>query len=245
MWVELADNIFQTGVLAITALCAMLFALRTGVRSFWILTFAYTSFALGTLYYVLHLALVGYVPQVFYVSEVSWLAAHLFFFSRELLYTEGNRVGFSPIPALCGVLVAATAVVVGVFGPSPLVKGAFAIVAGGDVYLALWQLRAKIVSGELAAGQALPSMRLLAKELRISVITTKRAYEELEREGLIVTQTGRGSFVAEVSGERLREEQRRAVEKHLADAVHAAKMGGLTAEEFIEIAKTAFEEGEK
>ena len=107
------------------------------------------------------------------------------------------------------------------------------------------QLRAKIVSGELAPGAALPSMRLLAKELRISVITTKRAYEELEREGLIVTQTGRGSFVAEVSGERLREEQRRAVEKHLADAVYAAKMGGLTAEEFIEIAKTAFEEGEK
>lgn len=107
------------------------------------------------------------------------------------------------------------------------------------------QLRAKIVSGELAPGAALPSMRLLAKELRISVITTKRAYEELEREGLIVTQTGRGSFVAEVSGERPREEQRRAVEKHLADAVHAAKMGGLTAEEFIEIAKTAFEEGEK
>lgn len=144
MWVELADNIFQTGVLAITALCAMLFALRTGGRSFWILTFAYASFALGTLYYVLHLALVGYVPQVFYVSEVSWLAAHLFFFSRELLYTEGNHVGFSPIPALCGVLVAATAVVVGVFGPSPFVKGAFAIVAGGDVYLALWRLRAKI-----------------------------------------------------------------------------------------------------
>ena len=107
------------------------------------------------------------------------------------------------------------------------------------------QLRAKIVSGELAPGAALPSMRLLAKELRISVITTKRASEELEREGLIVTQTGRGSFVAEVSGERLREEQCRAVEKHLADAVHAAKMGGLTAEEFIEIAKTAFEEGEK
>ena len=64
------------------------------------------------------------------------------------------------------------------------------------------QLRAKIVSGELTAGQALPSMRLLARELRISVITTKRAYEELEREGLIVTQTGRGSFVAQVSGAR-------------------------------------------
>ena len=93
------------------------------------------------------------------------------------------------------------------------------------------QLRAKIVSGELAAGQALPSMRLLARELRISVITTKRAYEELEREGLIVTQTGRGSFVAQVSGARLREEQLRAVEEHLAQAVRAAKQGGVTAEE--------------
>ena len=105
------------------------------------------------------------------------------------------------------------------------------------------QLRAKIVSGELTAGQALQSMRLLARELRISVITTKRAYEELEREGLIVTQTGRGSFVAQVSGARLREEQLRAVEAHLAQAVHAAKQGGLTAEEFMEIAQTAFEEG--
>mgnify|MGYP000333531209 CR=1 FL=1 len=105
------------------------------------------------------------------------------------------------------------------------------------------QIKAKILGGELQPGEALPSMRLLAKELRISVITTKRAYEELEREGLIVTQTGRGSFVAQVSGARLREEQLRAVEAHLAQAVHAAKQGGLTAEEFMEIAQTAFEEG--
>ena len=105
------------------------------------------------------------------------------------------------------------------------------------------QIKAKILGGELQPGEALPSMRLLAKKLRISVITTKRAYEELEREGLIVTQTGRGSFVAQVSGARLREEQLRAVEAHLAQAVHAAKQGGLTAEEFMEIAQTAFEEG--
>ena len=105
------------------------------------------------------------------------------------------------------------------------------------------QIKAKILGGELQPGEALPSMRLLAKELRISVITTKRAYEELEREGLIVTQTGRGSFVAQVSGARLREEQLRAVEAHLAQAVRAAKQGGVTAEEFMEIAQTAFEEG--
>lgn len=105
------------------------------------------------------------------------------------------------------------------------------------------QIKQQILSGALRPGDALPSIRLLAKELRISVITTKRAYEELEREGLIVTQTGRGSFVAQVSGARLREEQLRAVEAHLAQAVHAAKQGGLTAEEFMEIAQTAFEEG--
>ncbi len=104
------------------------------------------------------------------------------------------------------------------------------------------QLRAKIVSGELAAGQALPSMRLLARELRISVITTKRAYEELEREGLIVTQTGRGSFVAPVSSERLREAQLRTVEDHLTDAVQAARLAGLSADEFAELARTLFEE---
>ena len=105
------------------------------------------------------------------------------------------------------------------------------------------QIKAKILNGELQQGDALPSIRLLAKELRISVITTKRAYEELEREGLIVTQTGRGSFVAQVSGARLREEQLRAVEAHLAQAVRAAKQGGVTEEEFMEIAQTAFEEG--
>ena len=105
------------------------------------------------------------------------------------------------------------------------------------------QIKQQILSGALHPGDALPSIRLLAKELRISVITTKRAYEELEREGLIVTQTGRGSFVAQVSGARLREEQLRAVEAHLAQAVRAAKQGGVTAEEFMEIAQTAFEEG--
>ena len=69
------------------------------------------------------------------------------------------------------------------------------------------QIKAKIVGGELKPGEALPSMRLLAKELRISVITTKRAYEELEREGFLITQTGRGSFVAPVGVELLREDR--------------------------------------
>mgnify|MGYP000328713368 CR=1 FL=1 len=116
--------------------------------------------------------------------------------------------------------------------------------SGAPIYDQIYtQIKNEILNGNLQPDEALPSIRALARDLRISVITTKRAYEELEREGLIVTQTGRGSFVAQVSGARLREEQLRAVEAHLAQAVHAAKQGGLTAEEFMEIAQTAFEEG--
>ncbi|MCQ5130776.1 GntR family transcriptional regulator [Butyricicoccus faecihominis] len=114
---------------------------------------------------------------------------------------------------------------------------------GAPIYEQIFrQIKTKIVSGELRAGEALPSMRLLAKELRISVITTKRAYEELERNGFIVTQTGRGSFVASCSTERLREEQLRVVEEHLSNAVQAARIGQLPENEFLDIAKTLFEE---
>lgn len=93
------------------------------------------------------------------------------------------------------------------------------------------QIKSAIVSGELTEGEALPSMRLLAKELRISLITTKRAYEELEREGFIVTMTGRGSFVAAKNLELLREEGRKRVEALLTQAADAARTAGITAEE--------------
>ena len=104
------------------------------------------------------------------------------------------------------------------------------------------QIKAKILNGELQQGDALPSIRLLAKELRISVITTKRAYEDLEADGFITTMPGRGSFVAPVSSERLREAQLRTVEDHLTDAVQAARLAGLSADEFAELARTLFEE---
>lgn len=104
------------------------------------------------------------------------------------------------------------------------------------------QIKAKIVGGELRTGEMLPSMRLLAKELRISVITTKRAYEELEREGFITTQTGRGSFVAPCNTELMREEQLRVVEEHLGKAATAAHLGRLDKGTFLDIAETLFEE---
>ncbi len=93
------------------------------------------------------------------------------------------------------------------------------------------QMKGLILRGEMQEGEALPSMRLLAKELRISVITTKRAYEELEREGFITTVPGKGCFVAPRDLELVREDTLRRVEEHLSQAVQIARGGGVSQEE--------------
>ena len=97
------------------------------------------------------------------------------------------------------------------------------------------QIKEQILTGGLAAGDALPSMRLLAKELRISVITTKRAYEELEREGFLDNVPGKGCFVAPQNRELLREAQLRKVEERLSQAVEEARKGGVSLEELWEM----------
>ena len=96
------------------------------------------------------------------------------------------------------------------------------------------QIKAGILSGTLRAGDPLPSIRLLARELRISVITTKRAYEELEQAGFVSTVPGKGSFVAAQNPELLREEALRNVERHLLDALDAARAGGISDQEVAE-----------
>lgn len=103
------------------------------------------------------------------------------------------------------------------------------------------QVKAKIIAGELREGDALPSMRLLAKELRISVITTKRAYEELEREGFIVSMTGKGSFVAGRDLEFVREEQLRQIEEHVAAIAELAASCKLSFDELVEMLRLMFE----
>ena len=97
------------------------------------------------------------------------------------------------------------------------------------------QVKALILSGGLKEGEALPSMRALARGLRISVITTKRSYEELEREGFITTVPGKGCFVAARNLELVREDARRRVEEHLTRAVEAARSGGVGRDEVNEI----------
>ncbi|MDD3346407.1 GntR family transcriptional regulator [Oscillibacter sp.] len=104
------------------------------------------------------------------------------------------------------------------------------------------QIKAQILSGTLTPGEALPSIRSLAKDLRISVITTKRAYDELEAQGLLNTVAGKGCFVAEKNLELIREQRLRDLEAHLSAAVEAAKSCALSKEELINMLRILSEE---
>lgn len=102
------------------------------------------------------------------------------------------------------------------------------------------QIKAMIMSGALKAGDALPSMRTLALELRISVITTKRAYEELERDGFIESYTGKGSFVKGQNTELLKEENYRQTEALLSQACEKARLSGISLDELKEILEIVY-----
>lgn len=104
------------------------------------------------------------------------------------------------------------------------------------------QVKEQIMAGTLSAGDALPSMRLLAKELRISVITTKRAYEELERDGFLENVPGKGCFVAAQNKELLRENQLRRVEEKLLEAIDEGRKGALSLEQLQEMLANLYQE---
>lgn len=106
------------------------------------------------------------------------------------------------------------------------------------------QIKSHIMKGDLVEGEALPSIRMLAKQLRISTITTKRAYEELERDGFIETVGGKGCFVKAQNKDFLREETLRQTEEMLNKVCAAAKIGGITLEELEEMLKLCYEEQE-
>ena len=107
---------------------------------------------------------------------------------------------------------------------------------GQPIYEQIYsQIKSKIISGELIEGDALPSMRLLAKELRISVITTKRAYEELERDGFITSITGKGSFIASKNTEFIREDYLRKIEDHMKIITELSSGCSLTLDDLLQM----------
>jgi GntR family transcriptional regulator len=104
------------------------------------------------------------------------------------------------------------------------------------------QIKNMIIKGELAENEILPSIRSLARDLQISVITTKKAYEELEKDGYIVTVQGKGSYVAAQNKELLKEIRLKIVEEKLAEAVDAGRSIELSLDEMQEILRILYEE---
>lgn len=104
------------------------------------------------------------------------------------------------------------------------------------------QIKTMILNGELKEGDALPSMRLLSKELRISIITTKRAYEELEREGYIESYTGKGSFVKGINREMVKETVVYEIETLFDEILEKADLAGLSYDELEQLMHTLYEE---
>jgi len=104
------------------------------------------------------------------------------------------------------------------------------------------QIKSLILSGELKEGEPIPSMRNLAQELQVSVITTKRAYEELEKEGFIYSIVGKGSFIAEQNLELIKEKKLKVIEEQLANVIFNSKEIGLSITELTELLQLLYEE---
>ena len=116
--------------------------------------------------------------------------------------------------------------------------------SGAPIYDQIYsQIKDAILSGQVTEGEALPSIRALAKDLRISVITTKRAYDELEKEGFIYTIAAKGCFVAPKNVELLREETLKNIENHIGQIVRLSQSVGLSEQEVLDMVRFAMEDG--
>ena len=104
------------------------------------------------------------------------------------------------------------------------------------------QIRDAVVKGELVPGEGIPSIRILARDLQVSVITTKRAYEELEKEGVIESIPGRGFYICRQNNDHLREKQMMNLEKKFSDLILESKSAGMNLEDIVEMIKVLYEE---
>ena len=118
--------------------------------------------------------------------------------------------------------------------------------SGKPIYEQIYsQIKNQIISGELKEGEALPSIRTLAKDLRISVITTKRAYDELELGGFVNTVAGKGCYVAEKNLEFVREEHLKQIEEHLRTIIPLAASCLLSEDDIVDLLRLIWSEAEK
>lgn len=144
---EIYDNVFQTLSLMGMMIVSGAAGLKYSSRKLMVLACAYGSIMLGTLFYMLHLTIIGDIPRIFYVSEISWMAGYLFFLFLVILRQERKNVNFQPVPAMLALFTLAASVHSEVMGNSILMSLAFGVIAGAIVYISSIRIRRAHLSG--------------------------------------------------------------------------------------------------
>lgn len=144
---EIFDNVFQTLSLMGMMIVSGAAGLKYSSRKLVVLACAYGSIMLGTLFYMLHLTIIGDIPRIFYVSEISWMAGYLFFLFLVILRQERKNVDFQPVPAMLALFTLAASVHSEVMGNSILMSLAFGMIAGAIVYISSIRIRRAHLSG--------------------------------------------------------------------------------------------------
>ena len=144
---EIYDNAFQTLSLMVMMIVSGAAGLKYSSRKLVVLACAYGSIMLGTLFYMLHLTIIGDIPRIFYVSEISWMAGYLFFLFLVILRQERKNVDFQPVPAMLAMFTLAASVHSEVMGNSILMSLAFGVIAGAIVYISSIRIRRAHLSG--------------------------------------------------------------------------------------------------
>lgn len=144
---EIFDNVFQTLSLMGMMIVSGAAGLKYSSRKLVVLACAYGSIMLGTLFYMLHLTIIGDIPRIFYVSEISWMAGYLFFLFLVILRQERKNVNFQPVPAMLALFTLAASVHSEVMGNSILMSLAFGVIASAIVYISSIRIRRAHLSG--------------------------------------------------------------------------------------------------
>lgn len=134
---EIIDNLLQIILLITCAVLASFLGLHYRSRQLILLSLSYACFAMGTMYYVLHVAICGTAPQIFYVSEISWIASYVFFLSIQMLRSEGIRLGFSFVAAVPAIVYSCVAMYYQIMLYVTLL---FIAAAGAIMYISIWRL---------------------------------------------------------------------------------------------------------
>lgn len=137
---EAIDNLFQAILMVLSSVTAAVLAWRIKERLFLILSLAYICFAMGTIYWLLHVVIMGTAPQVFFVAEVSWGASYLFYLSLQIQRSEKMKVQFLILPTLAAILVSLHVAWYHILGPSHFLSALGALIMGAITYLAVLRL---------------------------------------------------------------------------------------------------------